>query len=140
MAVATVTAIGAGSALAGGSQDGVIYFTGAIVEAGFRVQPALQATGAGEALRARSSASGDRVVLDLHSAAVRVVPVDVSVQARAASSLRPLRVGDARDKPDVLVEYGGFKATLLTANNGTLTVSRARGAEPALAVVTLSYQ
>lgn len=102
MAVATVTAIGAGSALAGGSQDGVIYFTGAIVEAGFRVQPALQATGAGEALRARSSASGDRVVLDLHSAAVRVVPVDVSVQARAASSLRPLRVGDARDKPDVL--------------------------------------
>jgi hypothetical protein len=140
MAIATVTAVGAGSALAGGSQDGVIYFTGAIVEAGFRVQPALQATGAGEALQARSSASGDRVVLDLRSAAVRVVPIDVSVEARAASSLRPLRVGDARDKADVLVQYGGFKATLLTANNGTLTVSRARGVEPALAVVTLSYQ
>lgn len=140
MAVATVAAVGAGSALAGGSQDGVIYFTGAIVEAGFRVQPALQATGAGEALRARSSASGDRVVLDLRSAALRVVSVDVSVEARAASSLRPLRVGDARDKADVLVQYGGFKATLLTANNGTLTVSRARGVEPALAVVTLSYQ
>jgi hypothetical protein len=71
---------------------------------------------------------------------VRVVPIDVSVEARAASSLRPLRVGDARDKADVLVQYGGFKATLLTANNGTLTVSRARGVEPALAVVTLSYQ
>jgi len=138
MAVAITAAIGASGALAGGSQDGVIYFTGAIVEAGFRVQPALQAAGAG--LQTRPSASGDQVVLDFRSTAVRVVPVDVSVEARAASSLRPLRVGDARSKADVLAKYGGFKASLLTANNGTLTLSRAPGTEPALAVVTLSYQ
>ncbi|CAJ0856171.1 hypothetical protein [Ralstonia flatus] len=140
MAVAITAAVGASGALAGGSQDGVIYFTGAIVEAGFRVQPALQAAGAGEGLQARSSASGDQVVLDFRSTAVRAVPIDVSVEARGASSLRPLRVGDARSKADVLAKYGGFKASLLMANNGTLTLSRAPGTEPALAVVTLSYQ
>lgn len=142
MAVATAAAIGASGsgALAGGSQGGVIYFTGAIVEAGFHVQPAQPATGAESALQSRASASGGQVVLDFRSAAVRVVPVDVSVEARAASSLKPLRVGDARGKADVLVKYGGFKANLLTANNGTLTLSRSPGGEPALAVVTLSYQ
>lgn len=140
MAVATAAAIGASGALAGGSQDGVIYFTGAIVEAGFHVQPTQQATGAAEGLQARTSASGDQVVLDFRSAAMRVVPVDVSVEARAASSLTLLRVGDARSKADVLVKYGGFKANLLAANHGTLTVSRSPGAEPALAVVTLAYQ
>lgn len=139
-AVAAVAALGAGCALAGGTQGGVIYFTGAIVQAGFRVQPVQQSIGAGNALQARESASGDQVVLDFRSAAVRVVPVDVSVEARAASSLKPLRVGDSRDKPDVLVKYAGFKASLLAANNGTLTLSRARGVESALAVVTVSYQ
>ncbi|WP_296228966.1 hypothetical protein [Ralstonia sp. UBA689] len=140
IAVATAAAIGASGALAGGSQDGVIYFTGAIVEAGFRVQPTQQAIGAGEGLQARTSASGDQVVLDFRSAAVRVVPIAVSVEARSASSLKALRVGDARSKADLLVKYGGFKANLLEANNGTLTVSRSPGAEPALAVVTLAYQ
>ena len=138
-AVAMVAALGASSALAGGSQDGVIHFTGAIVEAGFRVQSVQRPT-AENALQARASAAGDQVVLDFHSPAMRVVPVDVSVEACAASSLKPLRVGDARGKADVLAKYGGFKANLLTANNGTLTLSRATGAEPALAVVTLSYQ
>ena len=138
-AVAMVAAIGASSALAGGSQDGVIHFTGAIVEAGFRVQSVQRPT-AENALQARASAAGDQVVLEFHSPAMRVVPVDVSVEACAASSLKPLRVGDARGKADVLAKYGGFKANLLTANNGTLTLSRATGAEPALAVVTLSYQ
>lgn len=139
-AVAMAAAVSASGALAGGSQGGVIYFTGAIVEAGFRVQPALQAPGPGEGLQARRSASGDQVVLDFRSTAVRVVPIDVSVEARTASSLKPLRVGDAYGKADVLVKFGGFKAHLLTANNGTLTLSRAPGAEPALAVATLSYQ
>ena len=138
-AVAMVAAIGASSALAGGSQDGVIHFTGAIVEAGFRVQSVQRPT-AENALQARASAAGDQVVLEFHSPAMRVVPIDVSVEACAASSLKPLRVGDARGKADVLAKYGGFKANLLTANNGTLTLSRAPGAEPALAVVTLSYQ
>ena len=138
-AVAMVAALGASSALAGGSQDGVIHFTGAIVEAGFRVQSVQRPT-AENALQARASAAGDQVVLEFHSPAMRVVPVDVSVEACAASSLKPLRVGDARGKADVLAKYGGFKANLLTANNGTLTLSRATGAEPALAVVTLSYQ
>ena len=138
-AVAMVAALGASSALAGGSQDGVIHFTGAIVEAGFRVQSVQRPT-AENALQARASAAGDQVVLDFHSPAMRVVPVDVSVEACAASSLKPLRVGDARGKADVLAKYGGFKANLLTANNGTLTLSRAPGAESALAVVTLSYQ
>ena len=138
-AVAMVAALGASSALAGGSQDGVIHFTGAIVEAGFRVQSVQRPT-AENALQARASAAGDQVVLEFHSPAMRVVPVDVSVEACAASSLKPLRVGDARGKADVLAKYGGFKANLLTANNGTLTLSRARGAESALAVVTLSYQ
>ena len=138
-AVAMVAAIGASSALAGGSQDGVIHFTGAIVEAGFRVQSVQRPT-AENALQARASAAGDQVVLEFHSPAMRVVPIDVSVEACAASSLKPLRVGDARGKADVLAKYGGFKANLLTANNGTLTLSRATGAEPALAVVTLSYQ
>ncbi|MCT7319313.1 hypothetical protein N5I87_25115 [Ralstonia sp. CHL-2022] len=137
MAAAVAAVIGASGALAGGSQAGVIYFTGAIVQAGFRVQ---QSLGAENALQARASASGDQVVLDFRSAAVRVVPVDVSVEARAASSLKPLRVGDSRGKPDVLVKYAGFKTHLLAANNGTLTLSRAAGVEPALAVVTLSYQ
>ena len=140
MVVAVVAAIGASGALAGGSQDGVIYFTGAIVQAGFRVQPALQVTGAGEGVQPRSSASGDQVVLDFRSTAVRVVPIGVSVEARAASSLRPLRVGDSRGKADILVKYAGFKANLLAADSGTLTLSRAAGVEPALAVVTLSYQ
>ena len=139
-AVAMVAALGASSALAGGSQDGVIHFTGAIVEAGFRVQSVQRSAGEENALQARASAAGDQVVLDFHSPAMRVVPVDVSVEACAASSLKPLRVGDARGKADVLAKYGGFKANLLTANNGTLTLSRATGAEPALAVVTLSYQ
>lgn len=139
-AVALAAAVGANSVLAGGSHDGVIYFTGAIVEAGFHVQPALQVTGASEGVQPRRSASGDQVVLDFRSTAVRVVPVDVSVEARAASSLRPLRVSDAGGKADVLVKYGGFKGNLLAANNGTLTLSRAPGAESALAVVTLSYQ
>ena len=138
-AVAMVAALGASSALAGGSQDGVIHFTGAIVEAGFRVQSVQRPT-AENALQARASAAGDQVVLEFHSPAMRVVPIDVSVEACAASSLKPLRVGDARGKADVLAKYGGFKANLLTANNGTLTLSRATGAEPALAVVTLSYQ
>ena len=138
-AVAMVAAIGASSALAGGSQDGVIHFTGAIVEAGFRVQSVQRPT-AENALQARASAAGDQVVLEFHSPAMRVVPIDVSVEACAASSLKPLRVGDARGKADVLAKYGGFKANLLTANNGTLTLSRATGAESALAVVTLSYQ
>ena len=138
-AVAMAAAIGASSALAGGSQDGVIHFTGAIVEAGFRVQSVQRPT-AENALQARASAAGDQVVLEFHSPAMRVVPIDVSVEACAASSLKPLRVGDARGKADVLAKYGGFKANLLTANNGTLTLSRAPGAEPALAVVTLSYQ
>ena len=138
-AVAMVAALGASSALAGGSQDGVIHFTGAIVEAGFRVQSVQRPT-AENALQARASAAGDQVVLEFHSPAMRVVPIDVSVEACAASSLKPLRVGDARGKADVLAKYGGFKANLLTANNGTLTLSRAPGAEPALAVVTLSYQ
>ena len=138
-AVAMAAAIGASSALAGGSQDGVIHFTGAIVEAGFRVQSVQRPT-AENALQARASAAGDQVVLEFHSPAMRVVPIDVSVEACAASSLKPLRVGDARGKADVLAKYGGFKANLLTANNGTLTLSRATGAEPALAVVTLSYQ
>ncbi|ENZ79446.1 MULTISPECIES: hypothetical protein [Ralstonia] len=138
--VAMAVAIGASSALAAGSHGGVIYFTGAIVEAGFRVQATPQVSAAGEGLQARASASGHQVVLSFRSAAVRVVPVDVSVEARAASSLNPLRVGDARSKADVLAKYGGFKASLLTANNGTLTLSRAPGVEPALAVVTLSYQ
>ena len=138
-AVAMVAALGASSALAGGSQDGVIHFTGAIVEAGFRVQSVQRPT-AENALQARASAAGDQVVLEFHSPAMRVVPVDVSVEACAASSLKPLRVGDARGKADVLAKYGGFKANLLTANNGTLTLSRAPGAESALAVVTLSYQ
>ena len=138
-AVAMAAAIGASSALAGGSQDGVIHFTGAIVEAGFRVQSVQRPT-AENALQARASAAGDQVVLEFHSPAMRVVPIDVSVEACAASSLKPLRVGDARGKADVLAKYGGFKANLLTANNGTLTLSRAPGAESALAVVTLSYQ
>ena len=138
-AVAMVAALGASSALAGGSQDGVIHFTGAIVEAGFRVQSVQRPT-AENALQARASAAGDQVVLEFHSPAMRVVPIDVSVEACAASSLKPLRVGDARGKADVLAKYGGFKANLLTANNGTLTLSRAPGAESALAVVTLSYQ
>ncbi|MDE2202684.1 MAG: hypothetical protein KGJ38_08145 [Burkholderiaceae bacterium] len=139
-AVAMAAAVGSTGALAGGSQDGMIYFTGAIVEAGFHVRSAQQATGAHAAMQARASASGDQVVLDFRSTAVRVVPVDVSVEACAASSLKPLRVGDARDHADVLVQYGGFKANLLMANDGTLTVSRLSGGEPALAVVTLSYQ
>lgn len=83
MAVAITAAVGASGALAAGSQDGVIYFTGAIVEAGFRVLPALQATGTGEGLQARRSASGDQVVLDFRSTAVRAVPVDVSEIGRA---------------------------------------------------------
>lgn len=139
MAVATAAAIGASGALAGGSQDGVIYFTGVIVEAGFRVQPAPQATGAANGLQARTSASGDQVVVDFRSAAVRVVPAEVSVEARSASSLTPLRVGDARSKADVRVKYDGFKTNVLATNCGTLTVSHSPGAEPALAVVTLAY-
>ena len=140
MAVAGVTAVGASGALAGGTQSGVIHFSGTIVEAGFRVQAAQQPPGAQSLLTAHPSASGDQVVLDFRSSAVCVVPLDVSVEARAASSLRPLRVGDSRGKADILVKYAGFKANLLAADSGTLTLSRAAGVEPALAVVTLSYQ
>ncbi|MGN7101426.1 hypothetical protein ACTHR6_07455 [Ralstonia holmesii] len=140
MAVAVAAAVGAGGALAGGSQSGVIHFSGTIVEAGFHVQAAPQRTGAENLLKASPSSSGDQVVLDFRSSAVRVVPLDVSVEARAASSLRPLRVGDVRSNAEVLLKYAGFKANLLTANNGTLTLSRAPGVESALAVVTLAYQ
>ena len=140
MAVAVAAAVGAGGALAGGSQSGVIHFSGTIVEAGFHVQAAPQSSGAENPLKARPSASGDQVVLDFRSSAVCVVPLDVSVEARAASSLRPLRVGDAHGNAEILLKYVGFKANLLVANNGTLTLSRAAGVEPALAVVTLAYR
>jgi len=88
MAAAVAAVIGASGALAGGSQAGVIYFTGAIVQAGFRVQ---QSLGAENALQARASASGDQVVLDFRSAAVRVVPV-----ASAARSINTFCAGVAR--------------------------------------------
>ena len=57
MAVAITAAVGASGALAAGSQDGVIYFTGAIVEAGFRVLPALQATGTARTAVERKSST-----------------------------------------------------------------------------------
>lgn len=138
MVVAITADIRASGTPAGGSQDGVTYFTKVIVGAGLRVRPALPTAGAD--LQAHPSTSGDQVVLDSRSTAVRAVPVDVSMEARGISSPRPLRVGGVHSKADVLTECGGFKASLLMANNGTLTLSRVPGVESALAVVTLSYQ
>lgn len=124
--------------LTGNSQDGVIYFTGVIAEVGFCVQPTLPVVGAG--LQTRSSASGNQVILNFRSAVAWVMLVDASMEVRGASSLGSLRVGGICGKTGALTKYGGSEVSLLTANNGTLTLSRVLGVEPAPAVVMLSYQ
>lgn len=140
-AAALMMAIGATGALAaGGQRGGTIRFTGAVVAAGYSVQAGPPAAGAADGLQARMVTAGNQVVVDFSTAAVKPVPAEVSVMARSKSSGAWKRVGEADGGAVVRARYEGFKANVLTGNNGTLTLSRPPGAESALAVVTVAYE
>ncbi|MGM3277272.1 hypothetical protein [Ralstonia sp. 24A2] len=138
VAIAVIGA--AGAQAADGQRGGTIRFTGAVVATGYSVQAGPRVAGGADGLQARTAATGNQVVVDFNTPAVKPVPAEVSVVARSKSSSVWQRVGQAVGEAVVRARYDGFKANVLTGNSGKLTLSRPPGAEPALAVVTVAYK
>lgn len=139
--VAVVAAVGATGVLAAGSlAGGAIQFKGAVLAAGYSVTAAPRAASPANGLETRAAASGGQVVVNFSTPAAHPVPAVVSVAARTQASPTWQRVGTARNETGVRAQYSGFKGSVLTGNNGTLTLSGPPSAQPALAVITVAYQ
>ncbi len=139
-AVAVLAAIGATGAFAAGNTGGIIRFTGRVFQPGYSMLATPRVASAAGGLQTQADASGDQVVVDFSTQAQRPVPAMVSVAVRTESLARWQRVGEAGSAAGMRVRYGGFNANVLAGNNGTLTLSRPLGAEPALAVVSVAYR
>lgn len=140
MVVVMVVVIGVSSVFVGGSQDGVIYFMGVIVEVGFCVQLVQWLIGEENVLQVCVFVVGDQVVLEFYLLVMCVVLVDVLVEVCVVLLFKFLCVGDVCGKVDVLVKYGGFKVNLLMVNNGMLILLWVLGVEFVFVVVMLFYQ
>ena len=143
-AVALMAAIGlmgaTGALAAGGQSGGTIRFTGAVVATGYSEQAGPRAAGTADGLQARTAATGNQVVVDFNTPAVKPVPAEVSVMARGKSSGVWHRVGEVVSGALMRARYDGFKSNVLAGNRGKLTLSHSPGAEPALAIVTVAYK
>ncbi|WP_104654612.1 hypothetical protein [Ralstonia insidiosa] len=143
-AVALMAAIGligaTGALAAGGQSGGTIRFTGAVVATGYSVLAGPRAASTADGLQARTATTGNQVVVDFNTPAVKPVPAEVSVVALGKSMSMWQRVSDTVGGAVVRARYDGFKSNVLAGNRGKLTLSHSPGAEPALAIVTVAYK